>query len=132
MAKPARILVVDDEADLVETIRFRLEQEGHQVLTAVDGLQGLATARSEQPDLIVLDVMMPGENGYRVAHQLREDEAAGRIQRRPRIILLTARDLRSEPEREQTFMEFSQADLMLYKPFDLEELTQRIRELLSA
>jgi len=132
MAKPARILVVDDEADLVETIRFRLEQEGHQVLTAVDGLQGLATARSEQPDLIVLDVMMPGENGYRVAHQLREDEAAGRIQRRPRIILLTARDLRSEPEREQTFMEFSQADLMLYKPFDLEELTQRIRELLAA
>jgi len=132
MAKPARILVVDDEADLVETIRFRLEQEGHQVLTAVDGLQGLATARSEQPDLIVLDVMMPGENGYRVAHQLREDEAAGRIQRRPRIILLTARDLRSEPEREQTFMEFSQADLMLYKPFDLEELTQRIHELLSA
>ncbi|HEX9638851.1 MAG TPA: response regulator [Acidobacteriota bacterium] len=132
MAKPARILVVDDEADLVETIRFRLEQEGHQVLTAVDGLQGLATARSEQPDLIVLDVMMPGENGYRVAHQLREDEAAGRIQRRPRIILLTARDLRSEPEREQTFMEFSQADLMLYKPFDLEELTQRIHELLAA
>ena len=128
---PASILVVDDEPDLVETIRFRLEQEGHQVLTAGDGLEALATARSAEPDLMVLDVMMPGENGYRVAHQLREDEAAGRIGRRIRIILLTARDLRSDPEREQTFMEFSQADLMLYKPFDLEELVARVEELLE-
>jgi CheY-like chemotaxis protein len=128
---PARILIVDDEADMVETVRFRLEQEGYEILTAADGLQALATARAAQPDLMVLDVMMPGENGYRVAHLLREDEAAGRIQKRIRIILLTARDLRGDPEREQTFMEFSQADLMLYKPFDLEQLVARIQELLE-
>ena len=128
----AHLLVVDDDARLRGLLHRFLTAQGFRVTTAADAAEARALIKSIDFDCLILDVMMPGENGYRVAHQLREDEAAGRIQRRPRIILLTARDLRSEPEREQTFMEFSQADLMLYKPFDLEELTQRIRELLSA
>jgi DNA-binding response OmpR family regulator len=131
MAKP-RILIVDDEPDIVETVRFSLEQEGFEVSTAADGEQGLESARRLQPDLIVLDVMMPKENGYRVAHQLREDQAAGKLAKRPAIILLTARNLQADPEREKMFVEFSQADLMLYKPFEMDDLVQRVRSLLAA
>jgi two-component system alkaline phosphatase synthesis response regulator PhoP len=127
---PAKILVADDEPDVVETIRFRLEQEGYDVVTCANGLEALGAARSARPDLIVLDVMMPGENGYRVAKLIREDEAAGVYEHRTPIILLTARNLKFDPEREKMFMDFSQADLPA--PFDLEELVTRIAALLAA
>jgi len=126
-----KILIVDDEPDVLETIRFRLEQEGYEVATAANGLEGLGAVRSRKPDLLVLDVMLPGENGYRVAAMIREDEdGAGREARLP-IILLTARDLSGDPEREQMFMDFSRADLMMYKPFEMEELVARIAQLLE-
>lgn len=73
---------------------------------------------------------MPRENGYRVSRMLREDEARGVYPRGLKLVLLTARNLVSDPEREAIFLEFSQADLMLYKPFDLEELTGRVEALL--
>lgn len=73
---------------------------------------------------------MPRENGYRVSRMLREDEARGVYPRGLKLVLLTARNLASDPEREAIFLEFSQADLMLYKPFDLEELTGRVEALL--
>ena len=129
--EPHRILVVDDEPDILETIQFRLEQEGFQVLTASDGLQGLGAVKAHDPDLVILDVMMPGENGYRVAKMIRADEEAGKSNRRVPIILLTARDLSSDPEREKMFMNFSQADLMIYKPFEMDDLVARIAELLG-
>lgn len=75
--------------------------------------------------------MMPRENGYRVARTLREDERRGVYPQGLKIALLTARDLSSEPDREEIFLEFSRADLMLYKPFDLEELVDRIGALLA-
>ncbi len=75
--------------------------------------------------------MMPRENGYRVSRMLREDESRGVYPAGLRILLLTARNLGSEVDREQIFLEFSQADRMLYKPFDLEELVAVIDELLS-
>lgn len=126
-----KILVVDDEPDMVEAIEVCLVHEGYEVLTAQNGLEGLEAAQSQDPDLVVLDVMMPGENGYRVARSIRENEESRPRPRRVPIILLTARDLSSDPEREQMFMDFTQADLMMYKPFDMDELLTRIRELLE-
>lgn len=130
MSSPT-ILVADDEPDVVESLRFRLQQEGWEVATATDGLEALGAARSIQPDLVLLDVMMPRENGYRISRMLREDEARRVYPGGLRIVLLTARNLAHEPERERIFLEFSRADLMLYKPFDLEELVERIAGLLA-
>ena len=62
-----KILVVDDEKDIVESIKFRLEQDNFEVVTANDGYQALGAVRVHQPDLIIPDVMLPNENGYRVA-----------------------------------------------------------------
>jgi len=117
MGKP-RILVADDEEDIVTTLRFGLEQEGYEVFTA-------------SPDAILLDVMMPKENGYRVARKIRDREQFDHAGTRVPIILLTARNLTYDPESEEKVMEFSQADLMIYKPFDLDELMQRVRAFLE-
>jgi DNA-binding response OmpR family regulator len=130
MSKP-KVLVVDDEPDILMSIQFCLEQEGYEVLTAADGGKALNTVRQIEPDLIVLDVMMPKENGYRVAHRIREAEKYGKFTKRIPIILLTARNLAADPEREQHFMDFSGADLMMYKPFEMDELLARIRGLLE-
>ena len=126
-----KILLVDDEPDIVETIRFSLEQEGYEIITAADGMEALDRARQIVPDLMVLDVMMPKENGYRVSRTIRDDEKAGRISKRIPIILLTARNLGGEPDREKMFMEFSHADAMMYKPFEMDDLIQKIKQCLS-
>ena len=81
------VLVVDDEAPIRLLCRVNLEAEGMRVLEASDGDSGLETARSERPDVILLDVMMPGRNGWEVAEELLSDEATSRIP----IIFLTAR-----------------------------------------
>lgn len=124
------ILVADDEPDVLETLSYRLSREGYSVVTATDGVEALGAARAHQPDLALLDVMMPRENGYRVARTLREDERRGVYPHGLKIALLTARDLSGEPDREEIFLEFSRADLMLYKPFDLEELVARVGDVL--
>jgi DNA-binding response OmpR family regulator len=125
-----KVLVVDDQRDIVETISFCLQQEGYEVLNAFDGQEALEKARSEQPDLIVLDVMLPKENGYQVARYIREDQKEGRISRRPRIIMLTARTV-AEKEREEFLQTWSGADVFMYKPFDLDVLVQQVAEMLS-
>lgn len=122
------ILIVEDEADLRETLRFRLELEDEwTVYTASNGLEALGAVRQVHPDLLLCDVMMPGENGYRVARAIREDEASGLLPGRTTIVLLTARDLRGDPEREQMFADFSQADEVLYKPCPLAVVIERVR-----
>ena len=124
------ILIVDDEPDILATLQFRVEQEGFDVRVARDGITALAQVRESPPDLILLDVMLPGENGYRISKKIREDEEAGIVPHIP-IILLTARDLSSDPEREKMFLEFSAADLMLYKPFDMHDLLVQMNRLLG-
>lgn len=98
---------------------------------ASNGLEALGAARSFQPDLVLLDVMMPGENGYRVARMLRQDQEHGIYPEGLKIVLLTARDLSSEPQREEIFDRFSRADRTVYKPFHLETLVEEIGLLLG-
>lgn len=123
-----KILVADDHSDIVDTISFRLEDEGYEVLTAFDGAEALAVTRREQPDIVVLDVMMPKENGYQVSRFIRDDEKEGKLPRRTNILLLTARTI-PEKEREEFLQTWSGADAFMYKPFDMEELVDRIGEM---
>jgi DNA-binding response OmpR family regulator len=82
-----RVLVIDDEAPIRLLCRVNLEAEGMEVLEASDGPTGLAAARSERPDVVLLDVMMPGLDGWRVAEELLDDPVTKRIP----IVFLTAR-----------------------------------------
>ena len=126
-----KILIVDDEPDIVETIKFGLEQEGFDVLTAYDGHEALDKVGEQMPDLVVLDVMLPKENGYRVSRFIKEAIKVGKISKDIIILLLTARRLDNDPEREKFFMEFSSADQMMYKPFEMDELIKNINTLLT-
>jgi CheY-like chemotaxis protein len=74
-----KILVVDDEKNILELVRFNLEREGYEVLTSLDGARGLELARSENPDLIVLDVMLPEISGLEVCRELHLDPATKKI-----------------------------------------------------
>jgi len=126
-----KALIVDDEPDILDSMRFHLEQEGYEVFTASNGWEALGAVRATQPDIVVLDVMMPKENGYRVSKMIKEDIASDKITKNIPIIILTARRLDNDLEREGMFDEFSQADMILYKPFDLDELAVKVQGLLG-
>lgn len=125
----AKILIVDDEPDIVETLNWVLDKEGFEVITAVNGLEALGAVRLHQPHLVLLDVMLPQVNGYRISRIIKEDVAAGRHERTIRVVLLTARDLSDDPQREGMFTEFCQADQVVYKPFDLDQLLDLVDRL---
>lgn len=129
-SRKLKVLVVDDQRDIVDTISFCLEQEGYEVLTAFNGHEALGIVRIEQPDLIVLDVMLPKENGYQVSRYIREDEKAGNIPKHTKILMVTARVI-AEKEREDFLQTWSGADAFMYKPFDLEQLVDRINHMLQ-
>jgi DNA-binding response OmpR family regulator len=113
------VLVADDDADVLNLVRFRLERDGLRVLTATDGVQALELARAQQPHVCVLDVMMPKLGGLEVVKRLREDPATAAT----RIILLTARS--ADDHVDQGF-EIG-ADDYVTKPFSPQELRQRVR-----
>ena len=114
-----KILVVDDEALLVKGIRFNLQNDGYEVITGSDGVQAVELARSQDPDLIVLDVMMPRLDGLGVCSKIREFSDVP-------IILLTAK-----ADDMDKLLGFDQgADDYLTKPFNILELKARIRALL--
>ncbi len=114
-----KILVVDDEALLVKGIRFNLQNDGYEVITGSDGVQAVELARSQDPDLIVLDVMMPRLDGLGACSKIREFSDVP-------IILLTAK-----ADDMDKLLGFDQgADDYLTKPFNILELKARIRALL--
>lgn len=117
-----KILVVDDEPVLVETIAYNLEQAGFQVTTATDGTSGLEAARRERPDLIILDIMLPEMDGLEVCRQLRRE---GQTATTP-IMMLTAKG--DEIDR-VVGLEMG-ADDYVTKPFGRRELLARVRALL--
>lgn len=120
---PRRILVVDDEPDVLDLVVYRLRRSGYEVIEAPNGEEGLALAISEQPDLIVADVMMPRVDGYELTRRLRDEDATRGIP----IILLTART--QEADVSQGFE--AGADDYLKKPFNPDELVARIRAVLG-
>jgi two-component system, OmpR family, alkaline phosphatase synthesis response regulator PhoP len=117
--KKGTVLVIDDEEDLVELVRYNLEKDGFAVKSAGDGETGLALAVAEQPDLIVLDLMLPGIDGLEVCRTLR---AAPRTARIP-VIMLTARGAESD---RVVGLELG-ADDYVTKPFSPRELTARVK-----
>lgn len=119
-----RILVVDDEPDLVMVLKIGLETEGYDVLTASDGEQGLALARQSMPDLLVLDLMLPRMDGYKVCRALKFDERYKKIP----IFILSARS--GETDR-RLALELG-ADEFHSKPYNMRELVGRIRTRIDA
>ena len=115
----SKILVVDDEPTLVATLKFNLEREGHKVVTAADGEAALQSARSEHPDLILLDLMLPVLSGVEVCRILRKETGVP-------ILMLTAKD--SEIDK-VVGLELG-ADDYVTKPFSLRELLARVKALL--
>jgi len=114
-----KILVVDDEPDLVETIRFPLEMEGYQVLVAQNGEEGLNQAKRESPDLIILDLMLPKLDGYKVCRLLKFDEKYKHIP----ILMLTAK----AQEKDKLLGKETGADDYMTKPFDIDKLIEKVK-----
>ncbi len=119
---PQTILVVDDERDIVELVRYNLAQAGYRVVSATDGRQAVEMARRERPDLVVLDLMLPVLPGAEVARMLKQDEKTRGIP----IVMLTARG--EEVDRVVGF-ELG-ADDYVVKPFSPRELVLRVQAIL--
>ena len=111
------VLIVEDEKAIVEILKFNLQREGYSVLEALDGEAGLELAQAEDPDLILLDVMLPRMNGFDVCRTLREGGCA------IPIIMLTAR----EEESDKVFGLEAGADDYITKPFSMRELLARVK-----
>jgi len=120
---PPRILIVDDEPELVEMVQMRLEANGYEVLTAYDGSKGLDRARADKPDLIILDLMMPKLNGYEVCTALKHDPRYRQIP----ILIFTAK---AQATDEQAARDCG-ADAYLRKPFHPEEMLATLQTLLA-
>lgn len=121
--KKARILLIEDDQDMVSAIRLRLEANNYEVLVAQDGLEGLDKARSEKPDLIILDVMLPKMDGFKLCRMLKFDEKFKNVI----IIILSAKVQKSDILRGKEVG----AEAYITKPFKSEELLKKIKELLS-
>jgi DNA-binding response OmpR family regulator len=119
----AKVLVIDDEAPIRLLCRVNLEAEDMEVVEAEDGTQGLELARAEQPDVILLDVMMPGLDGWEVLHRLLDDEATKEIP----IVFLTAR---AELRDRARGLELGGVDYVT-KPFNPTELAPLVKELID-
>jgi two-component system phosphate regulon response regulator PhoB len=122
-----KILVVDDDPDILDTLRYALEHEGYEVMAQSDGRAALDAARRQPPDAAILDVMLPGLNGYEVSRLLKQDMRSGRVERFP-VVLLTARRVESG-ERQEFLTAWSAADATIWKPYDLPALLAQIRTL---
>ena len=116
---PSTVLIVEDDPHALELVRLYLDQDGHQVLVARDGIEGLRLAREAAPDLIVLDLMLPGIDGSEVCRQVRQESNVP-------IIMVTAR---VEEEDRLAGLELG-ADDYITKPFSPRELAARVRVVL--
>ena len=119
----AKILVIDDEAQLIEMVVMRLEAAGYEVVTASNGQEGLEKAKNIEPDLILCDVMMPKMDGYKVCGLLKNDSRYSKIP----LILFTARAQQDDQE----VGDEVGADAYITKPFEPPVLLAKIEELLG-
>lgn len=118
-----RVLIVEDEVDIADLVMFNLQRAGYEVLKAHDGIRGTEMAIAERPDLIVLDLMLPGRDGYSVFREVRRDARSSHIP----IIMLTAR---AQTEDRIQGLEAG-ADDYLTKPFSPKELVLRVNAILK-
>lgn len=118
-----KILIIDDQPEITDLIRFILKKQDFKALIALNGKDGLNIARSELPDLILLDISMPDVDGFEVCEQLKSDPATSKIP----IIMLTARDMGEDFEKAME----KKADWYITKPFDPKHLLKRIAYLLQ-
>jgi two-component system alkaline phosphatase synthesis response regulator PhoP len=118
-----KILVVDDEVDLVKTLRFSLETEGYTVLASYNGEDALNQARKQNPDLVLLDIMLPKLDGYKVCRLLKFDERYKHIP----ILMLSAKT----QEKDKIIGMETGADEYITKPFDMDELIGKIKAYLN-
>jgi two-component system response regulator MtrA len=119
----SRVLVIDDENVVGTILRYAFEADGHETVFAEGGRAGIDTARSEHPDAIVLDLMMPAVNGYDVLEILRDDD----VTREVPILVLTAVTLSRERQRCIS----GGADMVMTKPFDPRDVAQAVETLLA-
>ncbi len=123
-----KILVVDDDPDLVETVSMMLESRNYDVIPAYGGTEGLKKARSEKPDLVVLDVMMPDKDGFEVCKEMKADPQLAGIP----VLLLTAVASKISETRYTTRMGMeTEADDYVDKPVEPEEIVRRVQRLLA-
>lgn len=118
-----KILLVEDEKDLVETVTLRLEATGYEVISAYDGFVGLEKAKKEKPDLIILDLMLPKMDGYKICGLLKADTRYNKIP----VIMFTAR----AQEQDKNMGREVGADAYITKPFEPGALLEKIRQLLK-
>jgi two-component system phosphate regulon response regulator PhoB len=121
-AKSHRILIIEDEPDIIEILKYNLEREKYVVLTAASGEDGLAAARDALPDLVLLDIMLPGMDGLQVCRKLREDPSTRDLL----VIMLTAKGTEADIVVGLTLG----ADDYIVKPFSTGELLARVKAVL--
>ncbi|AOS45359.1 Alkaline phosphatase synthesis transcriptional regulatory protein PhoP [Lacunisphaera limnophila] len=121
---PARILAVDDEPELTELMQYHLVRAGHQVTTAANGWEAIASIRANRPDIILLDLMLPDLDGFGVCEILRRDPSTATIP----IVIVSAW---SSPDSRLLGLELGALDY-LTKPFSPQELVERVNRLIHA
>ncbi|PHR98440.1 MAG: two-component system response regulator [Blastopirellula sp.] len=117
-----RILLVDDDAEIIETLRYALESQGYQVSVGRDGNQGLALAEREAPDLVILDMMMPKRSGFLVLEKLRQTHKVP-----IKVIMVTA----NEGSRHKAYAEMLGVDDYIRKPFPMDRLIESVKNLIG-
>ncbi|MDO5693863.1 MAG: response regulator [Pseudomonadota bacterium] len=118
------LLVADDEPNIVISLEYLMKREGYHVLVAANGDEALETIVRERPDLVLLDVMMPGKSGFEVCQAVREDAALEGV----RILMLTAKGRDTDISKGLALG----ADAYMTKPFSTRELVQKVSEMLAA
>lgn len=120
----AKILVVDDEPEIVVLTKIMLEKDGHKVTVAKDSVGCFERVKEEKPDLIILDVMMPGDDGWEVCRKIKESEKTSDVL----VAMFTVRT--SEDSIEKSY-KYAHADAHINKPFDRTKLVETVRNLLG-
>jgi two-component system, OmpR family, alkaline phosphatase synthesis response regulator PhoP len=131
MPKQTRILLIDDDLDVHTVVKKILDPKSYEVISAYDGFEGLRKVVDERPDLIILDVIMPGKHGFDVCHELKTDEKYHFFSNIPVLMLTVYPEDREKMHlsmREGMMME---AEDYLQKPVDAKELLKRVQGLLK-
>jgi DNA-binding response OmpR family regulator len=122
MADSRTILLIDDDREIIIALRTVLESKGYRVLTATDGNSGLAVAERENPNLVLVDMMMPKKSGFLVLEKLKSTP-----ENKPKVIMITA----NEGSRHRAYAEMLGVDDYFRKPFALDRVLERVEELLK-